>query len=98
MRADNTQHLRIAARRRSQATRRRAVQARRRLAATDDPVTFDIVAREADVSRSRLYAQPDLRIEIGRLRAQQQQGQRRAPRTPPIPPRQRASDASLRRR
>jgi hypothetical protein len=97
MRADNSHHLRIAARRRSQATRERAIQALRRLAATGDPVTFDSVARKANISRSWLYAQPDLRIEIGRLRAQQQR-QRQAPNAPPVPPRQHASDASLRRR
>lgn len=94
MRADNTRFLVQAARRRSQATRERAIQALRRLAATGDPVTFDTVARTAGVSRSWLYAQPDLRIEIGRLRAQQG----RAPSSPPVPARQRASDASLRRR
>jgi hypothetical protein len=98
VRADNTQHLRSAARRRSQATRQRAIGALRRLAATDDPVTFESVARTAGVSRSWLYAQPDLRIEIGRLRAQHEQEQGRAPGSLPIPPRQRASDASLRRR
>jgi Family of unknown function (DUF6262) len=97
VRADNTQHLRIAARRRSQATRQRAIEALRRLAATGDPVTFETVARTAGVSRSWLYAQPDLRIEIGRLRVQQQ-GQRQTWSSPAIPPRQRASDASLRRR
>ncbi len=98
MRADNTRFLVQAARRRSQATRERAIHALRRLAAAGDPVTFDTVARKAGVSRSWLYAQPDLRLEIGRLRAQQQEGQERAPGSPPIPARQRASDASLRRR
>jgi hypothetical protein len=39
----------------------------------------------------------DLRLEIGRLRARQQEHQR-APNAPPIPARQRASDASLRQR
>jgi Family of unknown function (DUF6262) len=97
MRADNSHHLVAAARRRSQATRGRAIQALRRLVATGDPVTFDSVARTADVSRSWLYAQPDLRIEIGRLRAQQQR-RRQAPNSPPVPPCQHASDASLRRR
>ncbi len=58
------------------------------------PITFDSVAREAGVSRSWLYDQPDLRAEIERLRAQ------RHPPTPhaPVPQRQRASDASLLRR
>ncbi|MFE7980482.1 hypothetical protein [Streptomyces shenzhenensis] len=35
-------------------------------------VTFDAVARAADVSRSWLYTQPDLRAEIERLQAEQQ--------------------------
>src|SRR5687768_1380988 len=98
MRADNTRFIVQAARRRSQATRDRAVRALRRLAAKGDPVTFDGVARAAGVSRSWLYAQPDLRLEVGRLRAQQQAAQGLAPDAPPVPARQRASDASLRRR
>jgi hypothetical protein len=58
------------------------------------PVSFDAVAREARVSRSWLYNQPELRAEIERLRA------RRNPRSParPVPDRQRASDTSLLRR
>ena len=58
-------------------------------------ITFDAVAREAQVSRSWLYNQTDLRAEIERLRA------RRDPATPDrpvLPDRQRASDASLLRR
>jgi hypothetical protein len=98
MRADNTRFLVQAARRRSQATRERAIQALRRLAVTGGPVTFDTVARAAGVSRSWLYAQPDLRLEIGRLRAHHHQGQERASSAPSVPARQRASDASLRQR
>jgi Family of unknown function (DUF6262) len=98
MRADNSRFIVQAARRRSQATRERAIRALRRLAATGDPVTFDAVARTAGVSRSWLYAQPDLRLEVGRLRAQQRERQGLAPDSPPVPTRQRASDASLRRR
>jgi hypothetical protein len=98
VRADNTRFLVQAAHRRSQATRQRAIQALRRLAAAGELVTFDTVARAAGVSRSWLYAQPDLRVEIGRLRAQQQEGQARAASSPPVPARQRASEASLRRR
>jgi hypothetical protein len=56
-------------------------------------VTFETVARAAMVSRSWLYAQPDIRAEVERLRA----AYRRAPATP-IPARQRASGASLQRR
>ena len=68
MRADNTHHLIAAARRRAQATRRRAVAALRRMDTSGLPVTFDALAREAGVSRSWLYSQPDLRAEIERLR------------------------------
>lgn len=58
------------------------------------PITFDALAREAAVSRSWLYNQPDLRAEVERLRA------RRNPSAPGrhVPYRQRASDASLLRR
>ena len=96
MRADNSHHLVAAARRRSAATHERAVTALRRLGATGGPVSFDIVAREAGVSRSWLYAQPDLRAEIQQLGARHDPGRSSAP--VPIPAHQRASDASLRRR
>jgi hypothetical protein len=58
------------------------------------PITFDAVAREAQISRSWLYNQPDLRAEVERLRS------RRTPSSlgRPVPDRQRASDASLLRR
>lgn len=93
MRADNSRHLVTAARRRSQSTRQRALAALRRLEATGRPVTFDVLAREAGVSRSWLYSQPDLRAEVERLRDRQQ-----PLRWSRIPDRQRASDASLQRR
>jgi hypothetical protein len=96
MRADNSYHLRAAARRRALETRDRAVLALRRLDATGRSVTFKTVAREAGVSRSWLYGQADLRAEIGRLQQDAQQG--RAPSAPPVPARQRASEASLRHR
>jgi hypothetical protein len=94
MRADNTHHLIAAARERTDQTRGRALTALRRLDATGTPITFEAVAREADVSRSWLYAQPDLRAEIQELRTPSQ------PKSPaPQPPqRQRATDASLLRR
>src|SRR6185312_15676681 len=50
--------------------------------------------REAQVSRSWLYNQPDLRAEIERLRARRDA----RPTEPRLPDRQRASDTSLRRR
>ncbi|MGW6790760.1 DUF6262 family protein [Streptomyces chartreusis] len=93
MRADNSRHIVDAARRRSEYTRAKAVQALRSLDAVGAPVTFETVAKRAGVSRSWLYAQPDLRAEIERLRA----AHRRETRSP-VPARQRASDASLLRR
>jgi hypothetical protein len=93
MRADNSRHIVASAHRRSQITRSKAVQALRAMDAAGEPITFDTVAKRAQVSRSWLYAQPDLRAEIERLRALH----RRAP-TSPVPARQRASDTSLLRR
>ena len=94
MRADNSLHIIAAAHRRTAATRKRAVSALRRMDNTGLPISFDALAREAGVSRSWLYNQPDLRAEIERLRT------RRSPAAPArsIPDRQRASDASLLRR
>lgn len=94
MRADNSHHIVAAARRRATATRRRAATALRRMDNAGQPISFDAVAREAKVSRSWLYNQPDLRAEIERLRG------RRNPASAvrPVPDRQRASDTSLRRR
>src|SRR5271165_902559 len=93
MQADNSRHLLAAAKRRSQATNRRAVAALRRMDNAGLPITFDSVARQANVSRSWLYTQPDLRAEIERLRRQTHPHQH-----PRIPDRQRASDASLAQR
>ena len=93
MRADNSRHLIVAARQRHELTRAKAIQALRILDAEGRSVTFEAVARAAGVSRSWLYAQPDVRAEIERLRAVH----RRAPGTP-VPARQRSSDASLLRR
>jgi hypothetical protein len=94
MRADNSHHIVTAARRRATATRRRAIAAIRRIDNAGQPISFDAVAREGQISRSWLYNQPDLRAEIERLRA------RRDPRPAEhrLPDRQRASDASQRRR
>jgi hypothetical protein len=58
------------------------------------PITVDAVAKQARVSRSWLYNQPDLRAEIERLHNRYQStATGRA-----VPDRQRASDASLLRR
>lgn len=93
MRPNNTTRLADAARRRHELTRAKAIHALRELDNTGTPVTFDAVARHAGISRSWLYTQPDLRLEIERLR----ETTRRAP-TPAIPATQRTSDASLLRR
>ena len=78
MRADNSHLVIAAARRRSATTRKRAVAALRRMEKSGRSITFDAVAREAQVSRSWLYNQSDLRGEIERLRA------RRDPATPEL--------------
>lgn len=94
MRADNSHHLITAARRRAAATRKRAVTALRRMDNAGTPITVDAVAKQARVSRSWLYNQPDLRAEIERLHNRYQStATGRA-----VPDRQRASDASLLRR
>lgn len=94
MRVDNSHHIVAAAQRRATATRRRAATALRRMDNAGQPISFDAVAREAKVSRSWLYNQPDLRAEIERLRGRRNS----TPAVRPIPDRQRASDTSLRRR
>ena len=90
-RADNSHFIIAAARRRAAATHKRAVSALRRMDKAGLPITFDAVARQAGVSRSWLYNQPDLRAEVERLRV------RRRISTPhaPVPDRQRASGPSL---
>jgi Family of unknown function (DUF6262) len=93
MRADNTRHIVAAAQRRHEYTRAKAIQALRTLDAEGRPVTFEAVAKQASISRSWLYTQPDLRAEIEQLRA----AHRGAPATQ-VPARQRASSASLLRR
>jgi hypothetical protein len=90
MPADNTAHLISAARRRHELTRAKAIRALRELGHAASPVTFEAVAREAGVSRSWLYAYPDIRAEIQRLR----DTTARTP-TRTVPARQRASDSSL---
>lgn len=94
MRADNSHHVIAAAHRRAAATHKRAVAALHRMDTAGLQITFDALAREARVSRSWLYKQPDLRAEIERLRTRQAAG---SP-SRPIPDRQRASDPSLRQR
>jgi hypothetical protein len=83
-----------AARQRHELTRAKAVKALRELDRTGTPITFELVARVARVSRSWLYNQPDIRTDISRLR----DATRRASTPPPIPVAQRATAESLRRR
>jgi len=93
MRADNSSHLAVSARQRQELTRAKAVRTLRELDLAGAPVTFEAVARTAEVSRSWLYTQPDIRAEIERLRALD-----RRPLPTPAPARQRGSDASLAQR
>ncbi len=93
MRADNSHHLLDAAQARADQTRAKALRALRDLDNAGRIVTFEAVAREAGVSRSWLYSQPDIRSQIDQLRAR-----RPSPTATLTPQRQRASDASLLRR
>jgi hypothetical protein len=86
-----TAALAAAARQRADDTRRRAVEALRRLDTAGEPVTFITVARTAGVSRSWLYRQADLRAEIERVRTSSSAA-------PTVPSLQRASTESHRRR
>ena len=90
---DRATHLIIAAKQRHELTRAKAIRAIRELARDGATVTFATVAREAQVSRSWLYTQVDIRDEIRKLRTTT---------TPPTrsaaPATQRASAESLRRR
>lgn len=90
MATDNTGRLAESARQRHELTRSKAIRALRELDRAGTPVTFEVIARTADVSRSWLYTQPDLRAEIERLR----EATRHSP-APAIPAAQRTSDASL---
>ena len=93
MRADNSRHLAAAARYRAEQTRAKALSALRDLDDSGRQVTFEAVAREAGVSRSWLYSEPDVRAQIDELRAR-----RPSPTANLTPQRQRATDDSLLRR
>jgi hypothetical protein len=82
-----------AARQRHELTRAKAIRALRELDRAGTPITFEIVAHTAGVSRSWLYTQADIRAEIQRLR----DTTRRAP-TTSIPSAQRTSDSSAQTR
>ena len=83
-----------AAARRHELTRARAIQALRELDRAGTPVTFARVAREAGISRSWLYTEPDISSHIRQLR-ERTDG---AGSAGAIPAGQRATDASLRAR
>ena len=87
---DHTTAIIMAARRRHELTRAKAIRALRELDTAGAPITFQAVATAAGISRSWLYTQPDVRDQIHRLR----HSTRRAP-SSSIPADQRASDASL---
>jgi TolA-binding protein len=90
---DHTSALITAARQRHELTRAKAIRALRELDRSGAVASFQAVARTANVSRSWLYTQPDIRAEIQRLR----DATRHAPK-PPIPVTQRATTESMRRR
>ena len=93
MRPDNTAPIIAAARQRHELARAKAIQAIRELDRAGTAVTFTVVAGTAGVSRSWLYSQPDIRDQIQRLRDATSRSA-----AAPVPPGQRASDASLLRR
>jgi hypothetical protein len=64
MLADNSSHLRAAARSKHEATRSRALAALAKLEAEDTPVTVTALAKAAGVARSWIYTQPDLMDRI----------------------------------
>jgi hypothetical protein len=83
-----------AAARRHELVRARAVQALRELDRAGQPVTFARVAREAGISRSWLYTQPDISSHIRQLR-EKTDG---AGSAGAVPAGQQATEASLRAR
>jgi hypothetical protein len=92
VRSDNSHHLIAAAQRRREDTLERARRALHELRETGQRHTITEIAARAGVSRSWLYAQPDLRDELRQLAAPS----KTARSTPALV--DRASDASLRQR
>ena len=90
MHPDPPTPLALAAARRHELTRARAIQALRELDRAGAPVTFAAVAAAAGISRSWLYTQPDIRDQIQQLRTSTS----RAPGAP-VPTSQRSTNASL---
>lgn len=90
MTADNTAHLRAAARRRREQTLQRARDALRQLESDGGRVTFDLVARTAGVSRAWLYNEPSIRDAVQQLRAAHRSSTSSA-----VPASQRTTEAGL---
>lgn len=90
MKADNTEYLRLATRRRSDEARHRAFAALAELQNAGAPITITLLARRGHVARSWIYTQPDL------IEAIQDTHTNRT--SPPPAARTAASDASWRRR
>jgi hypothetical protein len=92
MSVEQTERLTANARRRSEQTLQRAQETLTAMAARGDTITVAKLAQTADVSRSWIYTQPELREQIEQLRLV----------TPPRPPGSaaagRASLESLKRR
>jgi hypothetical protein len=84
--------LAAAAAHKRERTLERAGRALRELDEQGQPISFQAVARQANVSRQWLYQQPELRAKIERLRAMQ------FDRAARLPTRDRASESSLRQR
>jgi hypothetical protein len=94
MSPDRATHLVVAAKQRHEFTRAKAIRALRELDRSGTAITFGSVARTAQVSRSWLYTQTDIRDEIRKLRVATSSSSRPAP----VPAEQRASAESLRHR
>jgi len=92
MRRDNSHHLVAAAQRRRADTLQRARQALQQLDETGQRRTVTQIAAHAGVSRSWLYAQPELRDQLRRLTAISEPTESAPARV------ERGSDASLRQR
>ena len=92
MRCDNSHHLVAAAQRRRADTLERARQALQELDETRQRHTITQIAARAGVSRSWLYAQPELRDQLHQLTAMSETAEAASTQI------ERGSDASLRQR
>lgn len=92
MPADQIERLTVNARRRSERTMQKALDTLTAMAARGDTITVAGLAKNADISRSWIYTQPELRDRIEQL------NQAAAPRPPRSAAASRASLESLKRR